>query len=110
MPRKVVLNCWVFQEVVLDLGMVKLSHETEALARCVALAKQISVEEAIRWALEQAVRADGIALKARRPRDTSPEAIAARIARLDEIAAAAAALPVLDPRPTQDIIDDLNAL
>ncbi len=92
------------------MGMISLSQETEALAQRIAQAKRVAVDDAIRGALEDKARAEGIALEMRRPRDTSPEARAARIARFEEIAQAVAALPVLDPRPTQEIIDDLNAL
>jgi antitoxin VapB len=92
------------------MGMINLSQETEALAQRVAQAKRVAVDDAIRGALESTARAEGITLEARRPRDTSPEAVAARIARIDEIVRSVASLPVLDPRPTQEIIDDLNAL
>ena len=92
------------------MGMISLSQETEALAQRIAQAKHVAVDDAIRGALESTARAEGIALEMRRPRDASPEARAARIARFEEIAQAVAALPVLDPRPTQEIIDDLNAL
>ncbi len=90
--------------------MIVLSRETEALAQHIALSKHVAVDDAIRAALEDKARAEGIALESRRPRDLSPEARAARIARFEEIAKAAAALPVLDPRPTQEIIDELNEL
>lgn len=90
--------------------MISLSQETEALAQRVALAKRVAVDDAVRGALEHAALAEGIALETRRSRDASPEARAARIARFEEIAQAVAALPVLDPRSTQEIIDDLNAL
>jgi hypothetical protein len=90
--------------------MINLSSETKALARRIALAKGVAVEDAIRGALEDKARAEGITLEARRPRDQSPEAVAARIARFDAIARAAAALPVLDPRPLPEIIDELNEL
>jgi hypothetical protein len=43
-------------------------------------------------------------------RDLSNAAIAARKARMERIAAEIASLPVLDSRPIEDIIDDLNAL
>ena len=92
------------------MGMIDLSRETEALARRIALTKHIAVDDAIRGALEDKARAEGIMVEVRRPRDQSPEAKAARIARFEEIAQAAAALPVLDPRPTQEIIDELNEL
>jgi antitoxin VapB len=90
--------------------MISLSQETEALAQRIALAKRVAVDDAIRGALENMACAEGIALEARRPREQSAEARAARIARFEEIAQAAAALPVLDPRPTQEIIDELNEL
>jgi antitoxin VapB len=90
--------------------MIDLSQETEALAQRIALAKHVAVDDAIRAALEDKARAEGITLEMRRPRDPSPEAIAARIARFEEIAQAAAALPVLDPRSLPEIIDELNEL
>ena len=45
-----------------------------------------------------------------RPRDASPEAVAARIARFDAFAQRIAAAPINDPRPVSEIVDDLNAL
>lgn len=42
------------------------------------------------------------------PRDTSPEAVAARMAAFDRFVRELAAMPILDPRPVQEIIDDLN--
>jgi antitoxin VapB len=92
------------------MGMINLSQETEALAQRVALAKHVGVDDAIRAALENTARTEGIALEARRPRDLSPEAVAARIARFEEIAQAVATLPVLDSRPLPEIIDELNEL
>ena len=49
-------------------------------------------------------------MEARRPRDRSPEAVAARHARTDRFVAELAAMPVLDRRSPRDIMDDLNAL
>jgi TPP-dependent indolepyruvate ferredoxin oxidoreductase alpha subunit len=43
-------------------------------------------------------------------RDLSAAAIAARKARMERIAAEIATMPVLDPRPVDEIVDDLNAL
>ena len=88
--------------------MINLSQETEALAQRLALAKRVSVEEVIRLALEEKVRAEGITPG--QPRDTSPKAIAARRARSDRLVAALAAMPVLDRRSPRDIMDDLNAV
>jgi len=90
--------------------MVNLSQETEALAKRLAATQSLSVEDAIRLALEEKARAAGIAMEARRPRDRSPEAVAARHARTDRFVAELAAMPVLDPRSPRDIMDDLNAL
>jgi hypothetical protein len=90
--------------------MIYLSQETEALARRVADVQSVSVEDVIRRALEAQARAFGIAPRARRPRDASAEAIAARIARFDAMAERIAAAPIHDPRPLSEIVDDLNAL
>jgi hypothetical protein len=45
-----------------------------------------------------------------RRRDQSPAAIAARRESLDRIGAEIAAMPILDPRSPNEIVDDLNAL
>jgi antitoxin VapB len=101
----------IFTLFCVKLGfMVNLSQETEALARRLAATQSLSVEDAIRLALEEKARAAGIAMEARRPRDRSPEAVAARHARTDRFVAELAAMPVLDPRSPRDIMDDLNAL
>ena len=78
--------------------MLDLSQETEALAKRLA----------VRQALEERVRNAGLA--ARLTRDPSPEAIAARRARLAQFVAKLAAMPVLDPRSAQEIADDLDPL
>jgi antitoxin VapB len=90
--------------------MINLPPETEALAQRLALAKHLSVEEVIRLALEEKVRAEGVTRETGRPRDLSPEAVAARRARTDRLVAALAAMPVLDRRSPRDIMDDLNAV
>jgi hypothetical protein len=54
--------------------MINLPLETEALAQRLALAKRLSVEEVIRLALEEKIRAEGIAPESSQPRDPSPEA------------------------------------
>jgi antitoxin VapB len=100
----------LFRGFVVENDMINLSQETEALAQRIALAKRVPVDDAIRAALENTARAEGIALEALRPRDQSPEAVASRRARIDEIAREVAALPLLDARPTQELIDELNEL
>jgi antitoxin VapB len=92
--------------------MLDLSQETEALARRLAAAQRISIDEAIRQALEERARSAGFALvpEPEKPRGRSPEDIAARRASLERFAAGIAALPVLDPRSVEEIVDDINAL
>lgn len=94
---------------VLSRGMINLSLETEALAQRLALAKHLTVEEAIRLALEDKARAEGLSVEPT-PRDPSAAAVAARRARMDEIVRAVQLLPVVDRRPTQQLIDELNEL
>src|SRR3954452_21941226 len=90
--------------------MINLPLETEALAQRLALAKRLSVEEVIRLALEEKIRAEGIKPESGHLRDPSAEAVAARRARTDKLVAALAAMPVLDRRSPRDIMDDLNAV
>ena len=75
-----------------------------------AAAQRLSVEAAIRQALEAQARAAGVLPEPRRPRDRSPEAVAARHARTDRFVAELAAMPVLDARSPREIMDELNAL
>ena len=87
----------IFTLFCVKLGfMVNLSQETEALARRLAATQSLSVEDAIRLALEEKARAAGIAMEARRPRDRSPEAVAARPARTDRFVAELAATAQVD--------------
>jgi len=90
--------------------MVLLSQETEALARRLAVAQGISMEEAIKQALEHKAREAGIESPPQKRRDCSPKAVAARKARIDQAANDIAKMPVLDPRSPREIMDDLNAL
>jgi antitoxin VapB len=92
------------------MSMINLSQETEDLAKRLAAAQRLSLEEAIRQALDVAARAVGVAPEPQRRRDQSPAAIAARRESLDRISAEIAAMPILDPRSSQEIADDLNAL
>jgi antitoxin VapB len=90
--------------------MINLSRETETLAVRLAAAQRLSVEVAIRQALEAQARAAGVLPAPHRPRDQSPEAVAARHARTNRLVAELASMPVLDPRSPRDIMDDLNAI
>lgn len=86
--------------------MLELSAETEALARRLGGVRGESVDATVRDALETLERTAPASAKP--PKDMSPEAIAARIAAMDKIVAEIKALPILDPRPVQEIIDDIN--
>jgi len=89
--------------------MINLSQETEDLARRVAERQQLPVDEVIRQALEYRDRLTAILPGRRKPKDCSPEAIAARRVRMAQFADAIAAMPVLDQRPVAEIVDDLNS-
>jgi antitoxin VapB len=89
--------------------MIDLSHQAETLARRLAAAEGLSVEEAVRQALEARARAAGVGTDGPALHDRSPGAVAARQARIDRIVAEIAALPVLDARSPNEIMDDLNA-
>jgi antitoxin VapB len=80
--------------------MVRLSEETEALARRIAVARGISVEDAIARAIEESARMTGVVRPRRR------QTVEQMLAVGDEIRS----LPLLDRRSARDIMDDLNAL
>ncbi len=82
-------------------AMINLSQETEALAARLAAAKRISAGEAIRQALEAELRAMGNEASPRR-RMT--------VEQMCALGAEIAALPLLDPRPAAEIMEDLNIL
>lgn len=90
--------------------MINLSRETEALAERLAAAQHLSVENAIKLALEEKARATGILAEPPKGRDMSPAAITARREALERIGAEIAAMPILDPRSPQEIMDDLDSL
>ena len=100
----------LFREFVVEKAMINLSQETEALAQRVALAKRVGVDDAFAARLKIRRRPRALPLSLAGRCDQSAEAVAARHARIDEIVREVAALPVLDPRPTQALIDDLNEL
>jgi len=90
--------------------MIHLSPATEALARRLADMQSVTVEDAIRQALEARARAAGVVPEPSRQRDLSPEAVAARRARIDKLVREIAAMPILDRRSPREIMDDLNAV
>lgn len=84
--------------------MSSISRETARLAERLAAAQGIPVEEAIRRAIETSAREAGIATEPRRPRHRMT---------VDEMLAVGteiAAMPLLDHRSPQEIMDDLNAV
>jgi antitoxin VapB len=90
--------------------MIHLSPETLALAQRLAAAQGLSIDDAIKQAIEQSARAAGLAAAPTQPRDLSDRAVAARKARMSAAASEIAAMPVLDPRTPREIMDDVNAL
>ena len=90
--------------------MIHLSRETEVLALRLAAAQRVSVEDAIRQALEARARVAGIIPEPQKRRDQSAAAIAARRASVRRIVEEVAALPILDTRSAPEIVDELNAL
>jgi hypothetical protein len=88
--------------------MIRLSEQIELLARRLADAQHVTVEETVRLALEARAREAQLALEPGRPRDPSAEAVAARRVGTSRIVHEIAAMPVLDARSAQEIMDDLN--
>ena len=84
--------------------MIQLSQEIEALAKRLAAAQSLTIEDAIRLALEEKARAAGVAPEPLRPRRRM--SIESMLAVGSEIAA----MPLLDPRSAREIMDDLNAV
>ncbi len=82
-------------------AMISLSQETEALAARLAAARRISLEDAIRQALEAQVRTLGTEPRPRR-RMT--------VEQMSALGAEITALPLLDPRSPAEIMEDLNTL
>ena len=83
--------------------MIHLSREIEALALRLAAAQGLPVETAIRRALEHEARASGVVPAASAHRRMTAEQMLA-------LGSEIAALPVRDPRPPSQIMDELNAL
>ncbi|MBI1867062.1 MAG: hypothetical protein HYS06_01970 [Methylocystis sp.] len=90
--------------------MINLSQEIETLAKRLAVAQSLSVEDAIKQALEARARVAGVLPEPQRRRDQSAAAVAARQASVNRIVAEIAAMPILDARSPREIMDDLNAL
>ena len=89
--------------------MLTLSEETESLAQRLAEAQNLSVDAAVRGALEQQARSVGVTRPAESGR-VSNEEIARRRAATEELQRQLDALPILDHRPWQEIADEINEL
>ena len=82
--------------------MIILSQETEALARRLAETRGRSLEEVVADAIRAEAKSAGMDISVGRARMNSREILAVG----DEIAA----MPVLDPRSPNEIMDDLNSI
>jgi len=83
--------------------MIDLSTETQLLARRLAEAQHATVDDVVNFALRAC--ASGLTLH---PRGPSSQATDARCAALAAFRHQIAAMPVLDQRSLQAILDDLN--
>jgi antitoxin VapB len=90
--------------------MINLSPETETLARRVADARHVTVDAAVREALEVSAQAAGILPGGQTSAGRSAASAAMRRERMERIAREIAALPILDARSPEEIMDDLNAV
>lgn len=94
----------------MGIEMLNLTVATERLARLIAAKAGTTPEIVVHQAIEERARATGVALEAGAVRDLSPDAVAAREARIRRHADDIAALPLLDERSPRQIMDELNAL
>jgi antitoxin VapB len=84
------------------MGMIHLSQETEALAERLAAAQSLSVDAAIQRALETHARVAGID-----PMSSSRRRMI--VEQMLAFGAEIAAMPILDRRSPNEIMDDLNS-
>jgi antitoxin VapB len=84
--------------------MTQLSQEIEALAKRIAAPQSLSVEDAIKLALEEKARAAGVADELLRPRRRMS------VDSMLAVGSGIAAMPLLDRRSPREIMDDLNAV
>jgi hypothetical protein len=88
--------------------MISLSEETEVLARRLAEAQHVTVEDAVKQALVAWAHVAGLLPDSAGPQDRSPDAAAEKRARMDRIVREIVAMPILDARSPREIMDDLN--
>jgi antitoxin VapB len=82
---------------------IELSPATLAMAQRLALAKGTSVAAIVERAVEESARAAGVATEAPPRRRMTVE-------QMQALAAEIAAMPLLDPRSPQEIIDEINEI
>jgi len=90
--------------------MIELSPETETLARRLADARQVTVDAAVREALEASAQATGVIPRFGPSRGRSGVSVATRRERMDKTVREIASMPILDARSPEEIMDDLNAV
>ncbi len=83
--------------------MVDLAPDTEALVRRLAKVRHVSIDEAVRQAVVEALPAPSVDI-------VLQDLAARRLARFGEFAQHVATLPPLDRRPSREIMDDLDPL
>ena len=83
--------------------MIHLSQETEALAIRLAAVQRLSVDAAIQQALKEQAR-----IVTREPQASARRRMNAR--EMLSVGSEIGALPILDPRSPQEIMDDLATL
>ena len=84
--------------------MIRLSDETETLAKRIAGAQRVSVDTAVRYALEELAKSRHIDIG-----PTQPERRRMSIEEMLAVGDQIAAMPLLDTRSPQEIMDDLNS-
>lgn len=88
--------------------MITLTEDTETLATRLATAQNLSVDHAVRLALEHEAHSVGLPIGSAGQSDIAAT-IAWRRPRVTELLRTMASLPTLDARSQDEIAQDLNA-
>ncbi len=89
--------------------MLALSERTETLARRLAATQKLSIDDTVRRALEQQANSAGLSAGFE-DGHVPEEEVARRRALIRDIQRQFAELPILDNRPIQQIVDEINDL
>lgn len=89
--------------------MLALSEQTESLARQLAEMQKLSIDDTVRRALEKQAEAVNVVKPVASGAVTEAE-LAWRRAVIEDIQRQFDALPILDARPIQEIVDEVNEL